>query len=177
MSSGRKWFALCAALVFLVGFLSGIIVSPMIFKPEIGRMMGMRMRRDMLPGGPVGHGLPGGPDMDLKMGPDGRPDMKPGEHGGLPMGPGGEHGMRIGAMIDRIVDDLGFQLSLSADQKKRIKKIFEDGAPEQLAFHKEMRDRLQKIRKKMDSQIMQVLDEKQKKKFKEITSSLDNHMP
>jgi len=103
--------------------------------------------------------------------------MKPGERGRLPMGPGGEHGMRIGAMIDRIVDDLGFQLSLSADQKKRIKKIFEDGAPEQLAFHKEMRDRLQKIRKKMDSQIMQVLDEKQKKKFREITSSLDNHMP
>ncbi len=168
MSSGRKWFILCAALVFLVGFLSGIIVSPLILKPKFGHKMGMGMKRDI---------RPDGPGMDMEMGPEGHHGMKPGEGGRPPMGPGGVHGMRDGEMIDRIVADLGEQLSLTTDQKKKLRKIFEDSEPELMAFQKQMRNRLRDIRKKMDSRITEMLDDNQKKKFRDISKRFDKEMP
>ena len=74
MSKGRTLFFVCVALVFVVGFLSGIIVGPLIMRPAFGHMMGMKRDRGMpmdfgmLPGlgpekgGPGGpHGVPGGP--------------------------------------------------------------------------------------------------------------------
>jgi len=122
-------------------------------RPVFGHMMGMRRDRGMPmefgigpePGGPGGPEHHGGPrDMDVK----GR----------------GEERIK-----DHIVDDMGRELSLSSDQKIKLRKIFDANEPEQLAFHRQMKQQMESFRAKMDAQILQILDDKQKAKFKEFT--------
>jgi hypothetical protein len=168
MDTGRKWFFICFVLALAVGFLAGIIVSPLIMRPGFGPRMEMKRDKGM-------------PPMGFEMG--------PGRHGGLPRGPMGDKGMGGKAMGDKgmdsrikdfIIEDMGRELSLSADQKKQLRKIFDQFEPEQLKFHKEMQTQMETLRKKMDSQILKILDDKQKVKFKEFTSGFnkDNrHMP
>jgi hypothetical protein len=154
MTSGRKWFFLCVALVFIIGFLTGIITGPLVTRPMYKHMTGMRR----------GGGMPP-PPMDFGFGPGG--------HGGpSSMGEKGRDDKDIKYWI---VNDMSRELSLSSDQKNKLRAIFDQNEPEQLAFHKKMRTEMNDLRKKMDAQILQILDDKQKKKFKEITNNFENH--
>ncbi|MFA6450640.1 MAG: hypothetical protein WCX65_14295 [bacterium] len=148
MNSGRKWFFLCLALMLAVGFLSGIIVSPLIMRPVVGHMMGAKRDR-------------GAPPMGFGMG--------PGRHEGSPRGPMGDKGMGEGRIKNFVIEGMSRELSLSAEQKKQLKKIFDENEPEQLAFHKDMQKQMEGFRRKMDAQILKILDDKQKAKFKEFT--------
>ena len=103
--------------------------------------------------------------MDFGMGPERR-------GGPPPMDEKGRHGEMIKNIV---IDDMGRELSLTNEQKKQLKKIFDDNEPEQLAFHKEMKKRMDGFREKMDAQILQILDDKQKEKFKKFTGRFDEN--
>jgi hypothetical protein len=160
MASGRKWFFILVALVFVVGFLSGIIMSPMIMRATFSHSMGMK--HDMGPGG-FGMGMER-PD-DHRRPPDGMGRGGPG--GDEPEG----HGLgRNDNMIkNHVIDEMSRELSLTDAQKKQLKKIFDENEPDQLAFRKQMMKQIEIFRKKMDPQILQILNDKQKKKFTEMT--------
>jgi hypothetical protein len=151
MSSGRKWFFLCIALVFVIGFLSGIIAGPLVTRQMYGHRPGDH------------RGMP--PPMGMEMGPR--------RHGGP--GPMDEHGRGEEHMKTRVVDEMSRELSLTGDQKKQLSKIFDTNEPELLTFHNEMRKRMDDYRKKMDGQILQILNDKQKEKFKEFTKRFNEN--
>ena len=152
MTSGKKWFFLCLALVFCIGFLSGIIFCLTTNRPMRGHFMGMGKDRGM----PMDMGMRGGP-------------------GGIPPPPMGDRGGGEDGIKNHVIDEMGRELSLTDDQKKKLKAIFDENEPQQLAFHEQMKKQFEDFRKKMDTQIIQMLDDKQKEKFKEFTHRFDEH--
>ena len=96
-----------------------------------------------------------------------------GRFGKMPMGP---DRMRPDKMQgEDFVARFSQELSLNKTQQDQLKKIFDANEPEMRATRQEMKDNLEKFRAKMDAQIMGILDEKQKVKFKEITKRFEEH--
>jgi Spy/CpxP family protein refolding chaperone len=99
---------------------------------------------------------------------------------GMEFGP--ERGMEDSAtfkkrMKDHFIDSLEKDLSLTEKQKARISKIMDENEHEFLATRKEMKKTFDDMNAKIDARILQVLDDKQKEKFKEISHRLREHGP
>jgi Spy/CpxP family protein refolding chaperone len=161
MSNERKWFFMCISLVFIVGFLTGVLAAPTILH-SLFRAPGIAGREF---GGP-GMEEPGmgGPDM---AGP-GMPEPGMGDDRQPGNGPMGKDKMR-----NFIIDDLSNRLSLTDSQKKKLKKIMDDNESEFLSTRKDIQKTFDEARKKMDAKILKILDDKQKAKFKEMTKHID----
>ncbi len=74
---------------------------------------------------------------------------------------------------DFIVLKLAQELDLNDEQTERVKELFKNGEAGFAADQAEIRKILDRNRKKLDSQIMDVLDDKQKEKFRKIISQVD----
>jgi hypothetical protein len=145
-SKGRLLFIVFTVIVFIVGYFAGVITGPMTMRTVFGHMSYMNRGRYM----PMDFGGPG-----------------MGHHGPPP--PMEVNGKDDEIIKNHIVDEMGRDLSLSGEQKIRLRKVFDDNEPALLTFQKEMRKRMEEFRGKMDSQILQILDEKQKEKFKKFS--------
>lgn len=67
---------------------------------------------------------------------------------------------------------LARKLNLNEEQKVKVKAIFENTRQELDNIRKSVRGNVDKIKEKTDSQIMEVLNDKQKEKFKEFLEEI-----
>ena len=80
-------------------------------------------------------------------------------------------------MKGHFIDMLGQELSLTDAQKLQIGKIMDENEPEFLATRQKMKKTFDDMNAKIDARISQALTDKQKEKFKEITSRMREHGP
>jgi hypothetical protein len=73
--------------------------------------------------------------------------------------------------LDRMTKDL----SLDKEQREAVKKIFEEHKPEFEALHKQVRDNLSKLLGEMDKEILNVLNNEQKKKYEIFVKERKKH--
>jgi Spy/CpxP family protein refolding chaperone len=91
----------------------------------------------------------------------------------LAEGPGGHSGMGMSdqqrqEMRDRRLERLSTDLSLTADQKAKVKAAFDEQEPKMMAAHKEAMDKQMALQKEMDAKIDAVLTPEQKDKFAKL---------
>ncbi len=163
MKSERKWFLACLALVFLMGFLMGMFATPFMGRYLMGGSFGR---------GPV-------PEFMLDKNERGKfnkvpPMMIQGGPGDRMNGPDAKKIKK--EMKKRVVQELDKNLNLTKEQEKQIGKILDENEKEFQQVRKEMRQKFINFNKKIDGQIIEILDEKQEKKFKEFTKQLKGPM-
>jgi hypothetical protein len=88
-----------------------------------------------------------------------------------------EHGRHDMVKIRKeIVNHLSKDLSLSPEQRTRLTVILNNSEPEILRIRKEMRKEFMAAHKKVSDQIMDMLDEGQKAKFRKIQEEQQRRM-
>jgi len=78
---------------------------------------------------------------------------------------------------EQILDRLTKELSLTEEQRKSVGNIFDSHKPEFKALHKQIRNNMKQLVGTIDQEIINVLDEKQKKKYEIIMKKRDRHRP
>jgi hypothetical protein len=73
------------------------------------------------------------------------------------------------------INKLSKDLSMTETQKTQLKKILDDNDAEFLQIRKEMKGRFEQFKGKIDSQIMTILDDSQKEKFKKMSKEREEH--
>lgn len=74
---------------------------------------------------------------------------------------------------DFFIGHLSRELSLSATQKNQLEKIIDNNEGKFMENRKQIRESFDKMRKSMDAQIFVILDDRQKKKFKEMQKKFE----
>lgn len=78
------------------------------------------------------------------------------------------HGKKGHDSTDFVAKKFAKDLSLTVDQQKKVEEIFNKHKPEFEAIRKDVKSRMKPIFVEMDKEILSVLDEGQKAKFKEM---------
>jgi hypothetical protein len=147
------WIFVCTAVIFITGFLTGLFADHYFYSQR-------KMPPPMGEFGRFEHG-PGGPPGDLIGGPRG------------PGGPGGQEIQK--KMQERFIEDLTSDLKLDAGQKKRLKEILDKNEKQFQKIRERMHTDFEKFHSKIDAEILEILNDGQKAKFKEISRRFEKN--
>ncbi len=76
---------------------------------------------------------------------------------------------------EQVLDRLTRDLALNKTQRESVGEIFDRHKPEFKALHKQIKNNMSKLLGTIDAEILNVLDEGQKKKYKNIMKKKDKH--
>ena len=76
-----------------------------------------------------------------------------------------------------VLDKMTKDFSLSSEQRAAIDKIFDKHKPEFEAVHKQVKDNLTKIMHQMDDEILNVLNDSQKREYEKKIKERSKHPP
>ncbi len=88
-------------------------------------------------------------------------------------GPGGHHGDKMKKVM---LNKMSKELSLTDDQKEKVRAIFEAHEPEMKKMHEQMRPLFDAIRNKTRAEIKTILTAEQLPKFEELNARMDERM-